>query len=60
MTQREDDIAQLEAKLRADKLFKEWQDGYMGKRNESENGGPDNSQGPSAEDFGIPDETIAY
>ena len=60
MTQREDDIAQLEAKLRAEKLFKEWQDGYMGlRRDTEEGGGPGNSQGPSAEDFG-PDETIAY
>lgn len=57
MTQREDDIAQLEAKLRTEKLFKEWRDGYMGERGERE--GTEDSVGPAAEDFDNPDE-IAY
>jgi hypothetical protein len=52
MTQREDDIAQLEAKMRAEKLFKEWRDGYMGERGELE--GTEDSVGPAAEDFGNP------
>jgi hypothetical protein len=57
VTQREDDIAQLEAKMRAEKLFKEWRDGYMGKRNDDE--GPEDSLSAGAEDFGNPGE-IAY
>jgi hypothetical protein len=58
VTQREDDIAQLEAKMRAEKLFKEWRDGYMGPRGRD---GEDAEGVPSAdaEDFNIPDE-IAY
>ena len=52
MTQREDDIAQLEAKLRAEKLFKEWRDGYMGERGELEDA--EDSIGAGPEDFGIP------
>jgi hypothetical protein len=48
MTQRDDDIAQLEAKLKAERLFKEWQDGYMGKRRDD----AEDSNVPVPDDLG--------
>jgi len=34
LTQRDNDIAVLEAKLKAEKLFQEWRKSYLGKRAE--------------------------
>ena len=57
ITQRELDIAQLEAKQKSDKLFEEWHAAYLGARAGVQNGGgqrgrsgAEDRQAPEAED----------
>ena len=49
-TQRELDIAQVEAKLKVDKLFEEWRKSYLGRRAEVQGDRSGNGGRPEAED----------
>ena len=57
ITQRELDIAQVEAKLKADKLFEEWRKSYLGRRAEVQDDRPgdgvgaEDSQSAGAKDY---------
>jgi hypothetical protein len=60
LTQRDSDIAVMEAKLKADQLFEEWRKSYLGKRAEVQDGSGQGSRGRGSPEGGEAPATDNY